>query len=227
MKRGSLLIVPGLALCMFAFAQIGTFSSAFSAPPAPRTPEEKIVSEIAGSILDMAAIAGHYEPSEPFQVRNISASEGESRYVALRRGEQYTLTIGPHPWTPSSYVRLARSLMTDGAEDLVSEDPAADSVSIAPVLARPAATALQLHTARVSRLLMAHPRSAPLHERAALLIGAGLELPDATPTMVSAQLTQMTAHLAVARALHQGLATNDGRRAEQTLARVSAHIPMS
>jgi hypothetical protein len=75
--------------------------------------------------------------------------------------------------------------------------------------------------------LQAHPRSAAVHERAALLIGQAVQnraarLPgyDARPA-----LCLMAGHLAVALALHPAGLTKDGRAAEQLLSSLAASQP--
>ena len=79
----------------------------------------------------------------------------------------------------------------------------------------------------MSRLLQNHPRSAAVHERAALLVGLSVQKRaiaspgfDARPA-----LCRMTAHLAIARALHPGALTRDGHAAAQLLVSVAAEQP--
>jgi len=224
MKYGSYALIAGLAACTFGFAETGTFSyfsSATTAAAAPEriytTEQERLVSEIAGSILNIAAFAGHFEPGDPFQVRNTKGPSGVPRFELRRRAEEYTVTAGDHVWVPSNYVRLARSLMADGAGLAVSEDSARDDFDLAGALAHPTAETIQVQNVRLSRLLHAHPRSAALHERAALLVGVVAAGDAAQSSDPRPFLCRMTAHLAVARALRQGTLESDGRAAEQAL----------
>ena len=218
MTRAPYAFAVGLALVSVGFAETGTFSyfsPAFESAPASNSPaireREWIVSEIAGSMLNIAAYAGHFEPGDPFQVRNIgSEARGAQRFRLTRRVEEYTITTD-RPWTPDAYVRMARSLMADGAGLSVTEDLGAEHVEGAGPQA-------------ASRLLQNHPRSAAVHERAALLIGLSVQkrataFPgfDARPS-----LCRMTAHLAIARALHPDARTKDGRSAEQLLTSLAA-----
>jgi hypothetical protein len=220
MLRGSYALALGLAVCTAAFAETGTFSY-FSPGAATDTTldtaaarePEWIVSEIAGSMLNIAAFAGHFESGDPFRVRTVGMeASGARRFKLTRRVEEYTVTTA-HPWSPDAYVRMARSLMADGAEMSVSEDPVTVRADAGP--------------AAVSRLLHEHPRSAALHERAAFLLGSSVQKREAStpgfdprPTMC-----RMTAHLAIARALHPGGATKDGRLAEQILGAMAAGRP--
>jgi hypothetical protein len=218
MTRGSYAFAVGLAVVTAAFAETGTFSyfppALEDAPAAATTAtreQEWIVSEIAGSMLNIAAYAGRFEPGDPFQVRNIGIdSTGAPRFRVTRRVEEYTVTTG-RPWTPDAYVRMARSLMADGAGLSVTEDTSADRVDGAGVQV-------------VSRLLQNHPRSAAVHERAALLIGISVQKRAVAAAGFDARraLCRMTAHLAVARALHPAGPTQDGRSAEELLASLAA-----
>jgi len=218
MTRGPYALGLVLALVSVGFAETGTFSyvaPAFESAPAADSPaareQEWIVSEIAGSLLNIAAYAGRFEPGDPFQVRNIGReSNGAQRFRLTRRVEEYTVTID-RPWTPDAYVRMARSLMADGAGLSVTEDASVDHVENAGPQA-------------VSRLLQNHPRSAAAHERAAMLIGLAVQKRAVAAAAFDARpaLCRITAHLAIARALHPGGASNDARSAEQLLSSLAA-----
>ena len=221
MTRGSYLLAFGLALVTAGFAETGTlsyFSPAFEGASAARSgassEQEWIVSAIAGSMLNIAAYAGHFDVADPFQARNIGTdANGTLRFRLTRRAEEYTITTA-RPWTPAAYVRVARSLMADGAGLSVTEDLTADHVDGADSQA-------------ISRLLQAHPRSAAVHERAALLIGQAVQNRAAASPEYDARpaLCRMTAHLAMALALHPGGPTRDGRAAEQLLSTLAASQP--
>jgi hypothetical protein len=221
MTRGPYALALGLALVTVSFAETGTFSyfapGLESAPPADSAAtrqQEWIVSEIAGSMLNIAAYAGHFDAADPFQVRNVGAGgSGAQRFRLSRRLEEYTVTTD-RPWTPDAYVRVARSLMADGAGLAVTEDLAAERVEGAGPQA-------------LSRLLQNHPRSAAVHERAALLIGLSVQKRATASSGFDARLAlcRMTAHLAIARALHPGAPTKDGHAAEQLLVSVAAEQP--
>jgi len=109
--------------------------------------------------------------------------------------------------------------MADGAGLSISEDPAADhtpSLSTAPGEGAVAAENL-----RLSRLLEAHPRSPALHEKAALLLALVATQRATADEDVRPLLCRMTAHLAVARALHGDMPSGDGQLAERLLAQLS------
>jgi len=221
MARGPYALALGLALVAAGFAETGTFSyfapaadNATSVDGATTREQEWIVSEIAGSMLNIAAYAGHFEPGDPFQVRSLgSDASGARRFRLTRRVEQYTVTTS-RPWAPDAYVRVARSLMADGAGLSVTEDVLAERAD-------------GTGAATISRLLQVHPRSAQLHERAALLTGLSVQKRAAASPSFDGRraLCRMTAHLAVARALHPSGPTKDGRAAEQLLSMLAARQP--
>jgi hypothetical protein len=188
-----------------------------AAAPRYTTEDERLVSEIAGSILNIAATADHFEAGDPFQVRSVGSAEGRRRFSLSRRAEVFTVDVPGHVWAPASYVRLARSFMADAADQTLSEDPAQDQVALTAVL-DPTARAAQ-HV-RVARLLAEHPRSAAIHRRTALLLGADAAR-QAGPERREL-LCRMTAHLAVARALHPGVADAEARSAERQLTELAA-----
>ena len=113
----------------------------------------------------------------------------------------FTVEVAPHVWVPASYARLARSFMADGGGMTISEDTGSDREDVAPLLDA-AGDAIVRENARLSRLLQEHPRSAALHERAALLLASAARRASASGADVRPLLCRMTAHLAVARALH-------------------------
>jgi hypothetical protein len=106
---------------------------------------------------------------------------------------------------------MARSLMADGAGLSVTEDAITDHVDAAGALT-------------ISRLLQNHPRSGAVHERAALLLGLSVQKREIASATFDARpvLCRMTAHLAIARALHAGGPTKDGRSAEELLATLAS-----
>lgn len=206
-------------------ARSGTFSAMSpslsgidaSAPPYT-TEDERFVSEIAGSILNIAAFADHFEPGDPFQVRTVGTAAGRTKFSLARRAEVFTVELPGHVWAPGSYIRLARSFMADGAGLSISEDPAQDRAPVTTVTeAGPEAVVAQ--NARLSRLLTDHPRSPALHERAALLLAVAAQQDATDPRAI---LCRMTAHLAVARALRQGVVGPDGQLAERELAALAS-----
>lgn len=225
MKRLSIAAVFSLAACAAGFAKSGSFSG--MAPSlaginasAPRytTEDERLISEIAGSILNIAAFADHFEPSDAFQVRTV----GARKFSIARRAEMFTVQLPGSVWSPAGYERLARSFMADGAGLTISEDPTMDRAAAAAIL-EGGPDAVRLQNARLSRLLGDHPRSAALHERAALLLAVDARRrPAGSRGQV---LCRMTAHLAVARALHPSARSVDGELAEQMLSALAKAEP--
>jgi hypothetical protein len=218
MKRFALAAVIAAVACTVAFAKSGTFSNLASldAPePLYITEQEHLVSAIAGSILNIAAFADHFETGDAFTVRNVQPGGKPAKFTLARRAELFTVEVPGQVWAPRSYVRLARSFMADGAGLSISEDPAVDRGDLAPVLDG-GADGVRTQNARLSRLLAEHPRSAALHERAALLLAAAAKRHQQADRPQF--LCRMTAHLAVARALHQGSLSAEGEQAERLLA---------
>ena len=220
MKRFLLAAVLAGIACSVAFAKSGTFSdlsasmAALNAPqPLYRTEDERVVSAIAGSILNIAAFADRFDAGDGFQVRAIP---GSRRFSLARRAEVFTVELDRHAWSPRSYGRVARSFMADGAGFTISEDPARDRSDVS-VLAGLTADGIRTQNIRLSRLLQDHPRSAAIHERAALLLGAAATHRAAEGHDLRPLLCRMTAHLAVARALHDGALSGDGELAERML----------
>jgi hypothetical protein len=215
--------------CAAGFANSGSFSTLTpslrginAAAPRYTTDDERLVSEIAGSILNIAAFADHFETGDSFQVRNTGRASGLRRFSLARRAEVFTVEVAGHVWVPAAYVRLARSFMADGAGLTISEDAIEDRVDAAAILDA-GSDALGLQNARLSRLLADHPRSPALHERAGLLLAAAAKrnaLADRRE-----MLCRMTAHLAVARALRQGSPSADGQVAERLLSELAARQP--
>ena len=228
MKRFLLAGVIAAVACSVAFAKSGTFSDLSSSvasftQPAPlyTTEQERLVSAIAGSILNIAAFADRFEAGDAFQVRNVSRTGKGAKFSLQRRAEVFTVEVGSHIWVPRAYGRVARSFMADGAGFSISEDPARDAEEAG--LTRDAGgDAVARENLRLSRLLQAHPRSAALHERAALLLAIAATQRMTAEEDIRPLLCRMTAHLAVARALHGDVLSSDGQLAERLLAQLSA-----
>jgi hypothetical protein len=227
MNRLSLAAVLAAVACSVAFAKSGAFSSlsasvvAFNEPaPLYTTDQERLVSAIAGSILNIAAFADRFEPGDPFQVRNTANTRDTARFSVVRRAEVFTVEVGTHVWVPRAYGRLARSFMADGAGLSISEDPATDRDG-ARVTRGASDDDVMRENARLSILLQAHPRSAALHEKAALLLALEATRQATTDADIRPLLCRMTAHLAVARALHADVLSGDGQLAERLLGQLS------
>jgi hypothetical protein len=226
MKRLFLVGTLAAVACSVAFAKSGTFSglsatvAAFNQPaPLYTTEQERLVSAIAGSILNIAAFADRFEEGDAFQVRNVTGSRRSAKFTLQRRAEIFTVEVPRHVWVPRAYGRMARSFMADGAGLSISEDPTLDSQA-APAAAL-VGEALTRENLRLSRVLQAHPRSPALHERAALLLAIAAAERTTADEDIRPFLCRMTAHLAVARALHADILLDDGQVAERLLAQLA------
>ena len=226
MKRFALAAAFAAIACSMAFAKSGTFSSLSASvtlldrrAPLYTTEQERLVSAIAGSILNIAAFADRFEPGDSFQVRNVTPTARGAKYSLLRRAEVFTVEVTAHVWVPRAYGRLARSFMADGAGLSISEDPTPDHGGGA--LDAIEGVAITRENARLSRLLQAHPRSSALHERAALLLAVAAAERTTGDADIRPLLCRMTAHLAVARALHGDRLSADGQLAERLLGQLS------
>src|SRR4051812_16855962 len=193
--------------------------------PRYTTEDERLVSEIAGSILNIAAFADHFEMGDPFHVRNIG-TRGTSgvRFTVARRAEVFTVEVPGHVWRPASYVRLARSFMAEGADSIVSADPYRDRVDMTPLL-NGGADVIRVQNVRLSRLLAEHPRSASLHRRAPTLLPAAAR--REAPADRRELLCRMTAHLAVAGALGETTAAGDAQLVDRLLETLAGGEPPS
>lgn len=227
MKRFLLAGVLAAVACSVAFAKSRTFSDLTASvaalnEPAPlyTSEEERLVSAIAGSILNIAAFADRFETGDAFQVRNVTHEGKGTKFTVRRRAEIYTVEVGRHVWLPRAYGRVARNFMADGAGLSISIDPATDRGQ--GTLATDAAgEEIARENRRLSGLLQAHPRSPALHERAALLLAVAATGQATADSDIRPLLCRMTAHLAVARALHGDVLSQDGQLAERLLAQLA------
>lgn len=224
MKRLLLAGVLAAVACSVGVTKSGTFSelsasvAAFNQPaPLYTTEQERLVSAIAGSILNIAAFADRFDEGDAFQVRNSTGAQRGAKFTLQRRAEVFTVEVSRHVWVPRAYGRIARSFMADGAGLSISEDPTIDQGGGAGV----SGEAVVRENVRLSRLLQAHPRSPALHERAALLLAVAAAERAAGDDDIRPLLCRMTAHLAVARALHGDILSEDGQLAERLLAQLS------
>jgi len=223
MKRSLLTVAIAAIACIAAAAKTGTFSALAASVPAIdqrgplyTTDQERLVSAIAGSILNIAAFADRFDTGDSFHVRNLLPQGKPAKFTLARRSEVFTVELAGHVWSPRNYERLARSFMADGAGLSISEDPMRDRADLAGLL-DPTVDGLRQENVRLSRLLQDHPRSPSIHERAALLLAAAARRQSADGRDTRPLLCRMTAHLAVARALRDGALTRDGELAEGML----------
>jgi hypothetical protein len=228
MKRVLLAAVLTAIACSVAAAKSGTFSTLSASVaslndrgPLYTTRDERIVSAIAGSILNIAAFANRFDEGDPFHVRNVAAAGGTAKFTLERRAEVFTVKVREHVWSPRSYGRLAGSFMADGAGPAVTWDPTRDPGDGGLGTEAPA-EAIARENLRLSRLLQAHPRAPALHERAALLLSLTAARRAAADLEIRPILARMTAHLAVARALHGDVLSDDGELAERLLSQLAA-----
>src|SRR4051812_24307399 len=64
--------------------------------PLYTTEDERLVSAIAGSILNIAAFADRFDAGDRFQVRHVSAAGQAGKFSLARRAEVFTVEVGSH-----------------------------------------------------------------------------------------------------------------------------------
>ncbi len=164
------------------FAGSGSFSDL---PPslsginasAPRytTEDERLVSEIAGSILNIAAFADHFETGDAFQVRNVGATPRSAKFSLARRAEVFTVEVPAHVWMPAELRRAGAQLHGGRRRPEHQRGRRPRTARTVDGARRRRRRDGQAQNVRLSRLLAEHPRSAALHERAALLLARRCE----------------------------------------------------
>ena len=160
MPRGSFALALVLALVTAGIAETGTFSdlsgspaSATAGDTAAAREQEWIVSEIARSMLNAAAYAGHFDAGDPFQVRRVGAgSTGARRFRLTRGAEEYTVTTD-RPWMPEPYTRMATT-------DRLHFPPLAQAFPSRQV-PRTSAWGARLGSARSSSMAVVHEGAIP------------------------------------------------------------------
>jgi hypothetical protein len=225
MKRILWLIVIGLGLGAAVVAgtrRLSQVSPASASVTPPRgtyaTEQEWIVSDIANTILNVAAFARH-EPDAGAASRvtdlHVTAPNVLARFSIERGAQHYTIDITEHLWAPGAFVAMARELIGPATD---SDANAPDGRLLIDALTDPTAGVIQSENVRVSRLLAERPRSPALHEQAALLLGA-LALRENASILSDPRvmMARMTGHLAVARALSPDVTTLEGRLAGAVL----------
>ena len=176
---------------------------AVASGPAPYTTEQEwITSEIVASIRNVGAFANGQPPDDSI-VGVVDTGQAVPPVLAsftATTGARSThaVSIRDYMWSPASFTDLARDLV--GRANDVSAD-AVDS-ALLDALTAPRAATLQQQNVRLSAALRAHPRSAALHDRAALLLSS-LALRESGGLLSDPRqiMCRMTAHLAVAGAL--------------------------
>src|SRR4051794_41979995 len=101
MKRLALAVVLAAVACTIAFAKSGalaTLSASMTSIDEPRplytTEQERLVSAIAGSILNIAAFADRFDEGDGVQVRNILPAGEKGKVTAARRARMFSLGGG-------------------------------------------------------------------------------------------------------------------------------------
>lgn len=225
MKRILYLVAIGLGLgaCLIAgtrrFSQISPVSASATPPRGTYAIEQEwIVSEIANTIMNVAAFAGHAADAGAVSRvtdLHVTAPQVLARFSIERGAQRYTIDVADHLWAPGAFVAMAKELIgpANASDAVVS-----DGRLLIQALTDPTAGVIQSENVRLSRLLAGQPRSPALHEQAALLTGA-LALRENASIMSDPRLmmARMTAHLAVARALSPEVTTLEGRLAGAVL----------
>jgi len=198
-----------------------------------RTEQEWVVWDVTRAIAQMAAYAKSAsassagasvgpitvatEPpdqSQPSSLARFTVTLGAERGAA--RAPMH-VAINDHLWAPDTYVDLARTLFGQPKPSAAAAERSAADTSPLAALTDLRVEVLLAQSARVSTALTHDVSSPDSHEEAALLIGA-LVLREAAGPFddVRSELSQMTAHLAIARVLRNG--APDGLNA--TMARI-------
>ena len=219
MKYYAILAATALLLSGVAFGSARILRPAAPASaPAVRAsaafPNEQtwLISEIGGAIWNISAFTAGSAPSGARPVVAESRQPGALAAFTLQiDSRSHDVAVTDYFWSPAPFVPLARALLPAAAPDRSAD--AAD-VELLTALTNPHPDVIQAQNVRVSALLRDRPRSAALHERAALLLGS-LALRENAASMSDPRLmmARMTAHLAVARALDP-----DAKRIERALA---------
>jgi hypothetical protein len=172
-----------------------------AAPPLNvRNEQEWIVSDIASAIQQMVAAAAG-PPSAPSAVSVASAPASPAALarfvVTLPDGKRVTIPVTDHLWAPEAFAPLASSLAGGPA---CSGEPAAPAIA---AMLDPRADAMVRESDRISTRLRTDIRCADAHHEAALLLGA-FALREAAGGFSDPRraISRMTAHLAVAHAVH-------------------------
>jgi tetratricopeptide (TPR) repeat protein len=200
----------------------------FVAPPRPHFPseEEWLVGQIGRQIAETAGFARTGKGPGALRLdlkvmRMWSTKERPEHYefkTKLRGTELpvVELDLANYLWDPANFTTLARQLIgvREGATALPRS--AADR-EIFSRLVHPAPDVLMREDKRLSEALTEHPLDAELHEEAALLIGSfALRHADAYFYDIRIELSRITAHLAIARALDKNVGPS-GELAEAIL----------
>jgi len=219
MKYVVALVATPLVLAAIALGSVRVFRAAPQATaPAARpsaafaNEQAWLISEIAGAIWNISAFtAGSPPPGSRLEVTEDRQPGALAAFTLRIDGRSHAVAVTDYMWSPAPFVPLARALMPSGEPDRSAD--AADT-ELLTALTNPMPDVIQAQNIRVSSQLRGRPRSAALHERAALLLGS-LALRENAASMSDPRLMmgRMTAHLAVARALDP-----DAKRIDRALA---------
>lgn len=168
----------------------------------PGTEQEWIVRSIVGRMAALASMATANAPVPVVTVTTLAPSPAVFR-VIVNGGAPLTLKVVGHIWDPRTYLPVAAMLgVRPAAADSLASPAGAGDAALIDALTSPTLTTLLDQDTRVSTALRGQPRSAALHDQAALLLGA-LALREGAGLYTDARpaLSRLTAHLALARAL--------------------------
>ena len=164
----------------------------------PGTEQEWIVRTVISRMAELAALPA-VAPAPSVLVTTQAASPAMFA-VSLNGAAPITLRVVGHVWDPRTFQPIAAALGVKAWTTARSEDAPGDGLLDA--LATLSLEDLLDHDGRVSAALRTQPRSAVLHEQAALLLGAfSLREGAGLYTDGRPARSRLTAHLAVARAL--------------------------
>jgi hypothetical protein len=175
-----------------------------------QTESEWVVHEVTRGIVSWAAFARNEDPQGTrLSVRKV-ATPVAARFEVTLAGpggpRNFTIDVVSHVWDPAAYVGLARTLL--------GSEPAGEAAAppdLRTLLLASDTPSLRRADGTLFAALSPAPRSASLHEEAALLWAAhALRETDTTLSDERPFLNGITTHLALARAVREGSASPAG-----------------
>lgn len=170
---------------------------------------------LATEVRSIAALAGL---AGGRAAQDLRVEPAAGAYQAVSAAGTWTVRPEPHVWSPAALEPVAAGLLA-GVEARAANDAGADA-EVMSALSDLRASVLQAWNERLSDALQRSPQDPALHERAAFLLGAfAFREPAGWYSDTRVEVSRMTAHLAVARALRRGeSAGRSGRLAEAMIA---------
>ena len=218
-------LVPLVVICAGwlgsapAQAQVSLADLAAKSRPTdlPGTEQEWIVRTVVSRLAALAALPAT-APAPTVVVTTQAASPGVFS-VTVNDAAPLTVRVVGHIWDPRTYLPVATALGVKAGPSSAAAAGATPDAALIDALGTLSLTDLLEHDAKVSATLRAQPRSAAVHEQAALLLGAfSMREGAGLYTDGRAARSRLTAHLTMARAIETSrTASLAGRLAEALL----------